>query len=237
MQIRRARLPRLLFVLVGASALVAVLHSQRPFVQPELFSGEWETTTASGVHGIHLYIRTYDGPQPQAISIRVYHRQNGQETRVWWGDNGSVSPDFDGVRVRVRDLDVTFDSQTRRWTGTWLLDGELKAVVLEKPTCQSHPLCGMWEDRGSLGNVRLHLVQSTDGFLTAWMDRSLPDQRHGEHLRVVSSDPSGLEVQTTHAGGLPIRFTLRLTNPSTLEGDWNARSPGQDTRVTFHRVH
>lgn len=167
MQIRRVSLPRSLFVLAGVSVFVAVLHAQRPFVQPELFSGEWETTTASGVHGIHLQISTHDGPRTlprQSITIRIYHRQNGQEKWGWWGDNGSVSPDFDGVRVRVADLDVTFDSHTRHWTGTWLLDGELKAVVLEKPTCQSHPLCGTWQGRGSWGLVRLHLVQSTTAF-------------------------------------------------------------------------
>jgi hypothetical protein len=236
MQIRRMSLPRSLFLLAGVAVFVAVLHSQRPFVQPELLSGEWETMTASGVHGIHVYIRTYGGPQtlpPQAINIRIYHRQNGQEKWGWWGDNGSVSPDFDGVRLLVRDLDVTFDSRMRRWTGAWLLDGEANVVVLEKPTCQSHPLCGTWEGRGMWGLVRLHLVQSTDGVLTAWMDRG---ERHGEHLHVVSSDPLDLTVQTTHAGGLPIRFTGRLSDPSTLEGNWNARGPGMVTRQTFHRV-
>lgn len=235
MQISRATLPHLLFALVGLPFFVGVLHSQRPFVQPELLSGEWETMTASGIHGIHLSIRTYNGPQPQVVHIRVYHRQNGQERWGWWGDNGSISPVFDGVRLTVRDLDVIFDPSTRRWTGTWLLDGELKAVVLEKPTCQSHPLCGTWEGQGMWGVVRLHLVQSADGVLTAWMDRARVE-RHGEHLRVVSSDPSGIDVQTTGAGGLPIRFRGRLSDPHTLEGAWNARSPGADTRQSFHRV-
>jgi hypothetical protein len=54
---------------------------------------------------------------------RDHYRQNGQEKWGWWGDNGSVSPDFDGVRLLVRDLDVTFNSRMRRWTGAWLLDG------------------------------------------------------------------------------------------------------------------
>jgi hypothetical protein len=234
---------------VGVAVFVAVLHSQRPFVQPELFSGEWETTTASGVHGIHLLIRTYGGPQtfpPQSISIRVYHRQNGQEKWGWWGDNGSVSPVFDGARLRVRDLDVTFDSQTRRWTGTWLLDGESKTVVLEKPTCQSHPLCGTWESRGLSGIIRLHFVQSTDGDLTAWMDQFflntwmdktwIQSQTHGLHLRITSAEPSNLGIEVMAAGGFPARFTGRLSDRYTLEGNWAARDPGMDTRETFHRV-
>jgi hypothetical protein len=236
MQIPRANLPRLVFVLVGVAVFVATLDAQRPFVQPEVLSGEWETTTASGVHGVHLQITTYNRPQTvsdQSITIRVYHRQNGQEKWGWWGDNGSASTVFDGERLRVADLDVTFDSHTRRWTGTWFLDGELNTVVLEKPTCQTHPLCGTWEGRGAWGFVRLHLVQSTDGVLTAWMDRA---QRHGEHLRVVSSEPSDLRMETTPAGGFTTRFAGRLSDQSSLEGDWNARSPGVDTRQTFHRV-
>ena len=236
MQIRQASLPRLLFVLAGVSAFSAVLHSQRPFVQPDLFSGKWETTTASGVHGIHLRISTNDGPQTAAaqfISIRVYHRQNGQEKWGWWVGDDSLSQHTDGVRLHAGDLDVTFDSRMRRWTGTWLIDGQSKTVVLEKPTCQSHPLCGTWEGRSLLGVVRLHLVQSTDGILTAWMDRG---QDLGEPLRVVSTDPSGLEVQTDAAAGLPIGFTGRLSNPSTLEGGWNASDPDRTTAQSFHRV-
>jgi len=215
---------------------VAVLHSQRPLVEPELFSGEWETTTASGIHGIHLSLTTDASPQalsPQLIAIRIYHRQNGREKWGWWGDTNSVSPVFDGVRLHIGDLDVTFDSHLRRWTGAWFLDGESKKVVLEKPTCQSHPLCGVWQGRNPSGVVRLHVVQSTDGVLAARMDRS---GFHGEHLRVVSSAPSGLTVETMAAAGLPLRFTGRLSNPSTLEGNWRAWSPGQDTRQTFHRV-
>jgi hypothetical protein len=225
--------PRPLWILLTITVSATALHSQRPFVQPELLSGEWETTTESGVHGIHLFITTYDGPQPQTIQIRVYHRQNGHENWIWWGDNGSVSPDFDGVRLVVRDLDVTFDSVSNRWTGVWVLDGASKAVVLERPTCQSHPLCGTWEGEGLWRFVRVHLVQSTDGILTAWMDRG---QRHGEHLRVVSSEPSSLEVQTTNPGGFTIRFKGRLLDASTLEGNWNDRGPDANTRQRFQRV-
>ena len=236
MRICRSRLLQLLFVLVGVPGFVSALHSQRPFVQPELLSGEWETMTASGIHGIHLSIQTYEEPQSQEVHIRVYHRQNGQERWGWWGDNGSASPVFDGKRLTIRDLDVIFDPSMRRWTGTWVLDGESKAVVLEKPTCQSHPLCGTWEARGSMGLVRLHLVQSADGVLTAWMDRARM-RHHGEHLRVISSDPSGLDVETTAGAGLAFRFTGRLSNPFTLDGDWTPKNPVDfDPRQSFRRV-
>jgi hypothetical protein len=237
MQIRRARPLHVLFVLVGLRIFTVVLEAQRAFVRPELISGEWETMTASGIHGIHLSIRTYDVPQPQVVHIRVYHRQNGQERWGWWGDNGSVSPVFDGVRLTVRNLDVIFDPSLGRWTGTWVLEGESKAVVLERPTCQSHPLCGTWEGQGVMGLVRLHFVQSADGVLTAWMDRARL-RRHGEQLRVVSSDPSGFDVQTTFPGGLQFRLTGRLSNPFTLEGAWSPGSPvGFDTHQTLHKVH
>ena len=176
----QSRRTSLLFVLVGVSVFVAALHSQGLFVQPELLSGEWETTTASGVHGIHLYDQhrqrttapSSSSPSPFAFITDKTVKKSGA------GGAGTVPSrrTFDGVRLRVSDLDVTFDSNMRRWTGTWLLDGETKTVVLEKPTCRSHPLCGTWEGRGLLG-LRSASSRSIDRWGSHSMDGPRPGPR------------------------------------------------------------
>ena len=91
--------------------------------------------------------------------------------------------------------------------------------------------------QGIWGDVRLHLVQSADGILTAWLDRNRPrgTSTHGMHLRVISSDPSGIDLEATGAGGFPIRFTGRFSDPFTLEGDWEAIGRDVDSRQTLQR--
>jgi hypothetical protein len=229
----------------GVAVLVAIGHAQRPIVRPELLSGEWETTTPTGVHGILLHITSYQGGAgpgligTQSIHIRVYHRQNGQETWGWWGDNGSVSSAFDGVRLRAEKLDVSFDSDMHRWTGTWLLDGESRTVLLERPGCQSHRACGTWEGRRLSGGDRIHFVQSADGVLTAWLDAALgsPSQSHGDYLTIVSSDPSNVVVETVSGICCPSRFSGRLSDDgSTWSGEWSSLKSNVDTYQVLRRL-
>ena len=148
---------RILFLSVLAAALLpGVLHGQRPVTQPGPLAGAWETTTAAGTHGIFVRISTHvSGPgerqtiTSQSIVVRVYHREDGHETWGWYGDNGAVSSIFDGARLRVVGLDATFHADTQRWSGTWLLDGETRDVVLERPRpdpgSTPNRLCGDWE--------------------------------------------------------------------------------------------
>jgi hypothetical protein len=133
--------------------------------------------TTSGIHGVFVSISTHaQGPpdQPvitnQFIGFRVYHRRpDGYETWGWYGDNGSASPIFDGRRLRTAGLDVTFQPDQQRWSGTWLLDGETRAVVLEPPrpasASQSNVMRGEWEvARDSIARVgftALHILQSS----------------------------------------------------------------------------
>jgi hypothetical protein len=96
---------------------------------------------------------------------------------------------FDGQRLRVVGVDVRFHSDTLRWSGIWSIDGETHNIALERPHPQagskSNPLCGDWEELPDsppgAASTRLHVVQSSDGTLTAWMDRmiALIDQRQG----------------------------------------------------------
>src|SRR5947209_4451833 len=66
----------------------------------------------------------------------------------WYSDDGS-SPIFDGQRLRVAGLDVSFQADMHRWSGTWLLDGETRNVILERPHpaqgAQPTPILGTWE--------------------------------------------------------------------------------------------
>ena len=242
---------RILFLPVLAAALLpGVIHGQRPVTQPGSLAGAWETTTAAGTHGIFVRISTHASGSvdrqtitSQSIVVRVYHRVDGHETWGWYGDNGpAVSSIFDGERLRVAGLDATFHADTQRWSGTWLLDGETRDVVLERPRpdpdSTPNRLSGDWEgvpDSAWIASSRLHIVQSSDGTLTAWMDRTMfaEDQRHGELLRVVSADPSPVILELVSAFGRQYRFTGTLSSEgSRLSGSWN----GLNAQSSFRRI-
>src|ERR1700694_3370288 len=115
MQRRRTRLYRLWWTLAAAIFVVSAADAQRPVVRPELLAGPWETVTPSGTHGIFVKIDTdAQGSQErqvitrQSLQFLVYRRQDGQETSFLWGryDDSSVSPVFDGQRLRMTGPDV-----------------------------------------------------------------------------------------------------------------------------------
>jgi hypothetical protein len=61
-------------------------------------------------------------------------------------------------------------------------------------------IVGEWEgepdSQVGMAATRLHIVQSSDGMLTAWLDRmiALIDQRAGEPLIVVSGEPANITL-------------------------------------------
>jgi hypothetical protein len=139
-------------VLAGilCGSFLTATYGQLPISRPELLAGPWEFAGPSGIEGIFFSIGTHAGgtaDQPivtsQTVNIRVYHRHGGHETWGWYsttpagpGDAPSV---FDGQHLRLRSirngpaLDLTFDAETHRWTGTWSREGQLSNVVLERP--------------------------------------------------------------------------------------------------------
>jgi hypothetical protein len=177
--------------------------------------------------------------------VRVYHRRNGRETWGWY----VVSPpydstaDFDGTRLHVLGLTATFDQNAARWTGKWSLDGQTRDVVLERPHPASgvigNPVCGDWEGlpdttRGSASTM-VHIVQSSDGTISAWMDRviDIQDQRFGEPFQVISADPSNIMLQLDTAIGALYHFDGVLSNDgSSIAGHWN----GLNARDHFRRL-
>ena len=109
-----------------AICLTVPAHGQVTVAQPELLSGPWEFGNGSRVDGILVMINrgTADGLTRETVQVRVYHRKDGRETWAWH----VVSPprdaaQFDGRQLVVAGLTATFDPDTLRWTGEWVLDG------------------------------------------------------------------------------------------------------------------
>jgi hypothetical protein len=234
------------------ACFIAIADGQAVATRPELLSGPWELASPSGVDGI--FVRIYQATdwrdrqtiRRQTTQIRVYHRKDGHET--WQSYTVSPAPDatdaFDGRRLRVVGLTATFDQDAARWTGKWLSDGQTREVVLERP----HPakgvmlnrLCGEWDGlpdapKGS-PFVRIHIVQSSDGALAAWMDALsvVQDQSYGVSLKVISADPMSIILQNESSNSQVLgRFTGVLsTDGNNIAGHWN----GRPARHTFRRI-
>jgi hypothetical protein len=222
-----------------------------PIAQPELLSGPWEVADALGVHGIFLMtsqIKT-NGLASETVQVRVYHRKDARGTTesyvVSLPRDGAGQ--FDGHRLIVAGLRATFDPDGVRWTGEWIIEGQRRGVVLERP----HPakgvspnsLCGDWE--GLLkpppaSSVRIHIAQSSDGALNAWMDthRVITErdqsQRYGRSMEVISSDPKKIVLQNQAPNTQTLgRFTGVLSSDgNTITAQWN----GRPAVWTFRRI-
>ena len=226
-------------------------HGQVTIARPEVLSGRWEFADASGVHGIQVMIHQgrAKGVTRETVQVGVYHRKDGRGTRGWYVvlPPGEGAAQFDGRRLVVAGLTATFDPDTLRWTGEWVLDGDRRQVVLQRPRpakgVSMNSLCGVWEglrDPAPTSSIRIHIVQSSDGVLTAWMDRSAvmtegtQSHRYGQSLEVISADSNSIVLQN-EAGNYQIlgRFTGILSSDGkTMTGQWNDRFP----RGTFRRI-
>jgi hypothetical protein len=227
-------------------------HGQ-PLVTPAAqMAGPWELTRPSGVDGI--FVMTYrSSAAPENVQVRVYRRRAGGESGGWYVVSpvkDSAVASFDGKVLRVLGLTAIFDPDAKRWTGEWLLEGERRTVVLERPHppsgVASNPLCGDWEALpdgsrwSSATSIRVHVVQSLDGSLTAWMDtvnaiipQRVESETYGRSIRVVSADPRNVVLQnespTFNVRG---RFNGVLSDDGkSLMGTWN--SSGQES---FRRI-
>jgi hypothetical protein len=250
--------------MVVALISCAVLNGQVLIVpDPALIAGVWEVSDSTGIDGLHFDVRTHEGrlptPSSQTIDLRIYHRRDKKETWGWYPvpfDDGDAAATFDGQLLRLHHnrsgiaLFLTFDRAGTRWVGSWERNGRAKEVVLERPRpdpgSAPSPFHGEWEglsDRepGRYARTRLHMAESVDRTLTAWMDRFLApiDQHHGEWLRVVSASRHAIVLETTAGAGALYRYegTLSL-DASTLTGAWAALGGGGNLNAanTFRRV-
>jgi hypothetical protein len=247
---------------------VATASQGRPVVDPEPLAGAWETARAVGVDGIFLSISLHaqgttsqPGTSTKNVHIRLYHREAGKETSGWYTAAGSGALDepavLDGEHLRLRAvsdgpvIDVMFDPGKQRWMGTWTRDGRSQDVVLERPHAAPGVLpkviVGDWEglpDPVGPGHAatRLHIYESDDGALTAWLDRNLAliDQRRGELLQVTASENRAMTLDTTSAGGMRYRFRGTVSGDgSTLVGAWQGEGAGGGTlnaATSFRRI-
>jgi hypothetical protein len=130
--------------------------------------------------------------------------------------------------------------------GTWTRSGKAQDVILERPhaadSASMNDLLGDWEGMSDpahlyLASTRLHIYQSRDGALCAWMDRinAPSDQRHGELLQVAASENRGIILTTTAPTGMTCRFRGALSvdgsaqrNPARTHLPTPALAPGGD---------
>jgi hypothetical protein len=252
----RMRRTRLSLVSIVAFSQVITMSGQAITMQPDLLAGRWEVTDPSGVHGILVMIDSHaDSPiarqtrtiTRQTVQVRVYHRENGQDTRQSYVvfPPRYAAAEFDGRRIRVPGLTALFDPDASRWTGTWSRNGQTADVVLERPHPATgvtpNPFVGEWDGlpdgRADLPSLRIHIVQSFDGVLTAWMDRKgvVQNNTSGISLAVVSVDPMNVVLgNESPVANVYDRFTEVLSHDgNSMIGNWNDRPTA---RQTFHRI-
>lgn len=185
---------------------------------------------------------TTNGITRKTIQVRLYHRREGHETGGWYvvSPPRDVAVEFDGRLLDVSGLTATFDQDAARWTGEWVLDGQTRQVVLQRPHAAKgvslNSLCGDWEglpEATPAPSIRIHIVQSWDGALTAWMDslrvviaQRYESQRYGRSLKVISADPMSVILQNEAPNFQALgRFSGLLSHDgNTITGHWNGSS-------------
>jgi hypothetical protein len=255
------------FVVVALcdAAAVARGSQERVVSHPELAAGAWESARVGGIDGIFLSISTHvqaatspSETTTQNVHIRLYHREAGNETGGWYVARNVTQDEpamFDGEHLRLHAvsdgpiIDVRFDPGKQRWTGTWTRGGQLEEIILERPhrgpDAPANPLVGEWEGLPAAplrAPTRLHIYESRDGVLTAWLDRIIApiDQRHGELLQVTASERQTIILSTTPPAGMRYTFRGALSaDGSTLAGTWQSEAGAGGTlnaAATFRRT-
>lgn len=213
----------------------------------------------------------------QNASIRVYHRRGSEETGGWYDASYQENPAtgdlrndpsytiFDGTHLQIHsvasselapfDIDVTLAPSGNQWTGTWSRSGRSEQVTLTRPApadgSSPSPFVGDWkgDSRGRTyvpGTLRVR--QSSDGVLSAWLDREisaqtpdgqvLGDARSGELLIVTSSSGDDLALATNYFAGAIYRYSGKLSpDRNTLVGVWADEGDGRMSATgEYHRV-
>jgi hypothetical protein len=201
----------------------------------------------------------------QTVDIRVYHRQERKETWGWFATiyraapessdvNDHASTQFDGQRLRINftdttdlkpfDLDLTFSPTEQIWTGTWSRSGQTFNVVLERPSVNGvfkpSGFVGDWQGEANVfvDSGSLHIRESRDGILSAWLDRTMSgmdlttktvhrDQRNGEFLQANMFPGSGLVLETSNAIAPAYHYRANLPQDwQMITGKWENESGG-----------
>jgi hypothetical protein len=194
------------------------------------------------------------GSQKQSIQVRVYHRKRDRGSAGWYGltPPNTAGASFDGTNLRLLGLTATFDSNAAHWTGEWVLEGETRKVVLERPhpakDSPPNPVCGDWTkipdttqpQWSPTTSVVIHILQSQDSAFTAWMDtesviipQRVESRTFGRLMKVVSADSSNVVLQNESAiSQVRSQLTGALSDDgNTLTAIWNGRAPESFRRI------
>ena len=241
--------------------MAAVLQDHQPknlIVHPATIAGPWECVAQDGIHG--FFIKVQGSGRSQTSSIRVYHRQNGGEDGENFvpgeptGDSAVLGDHhldirFTGLRYpNPFNVNLSFDTAAQQWTGTWSACGKTGQAVVARPHILSgneNLIVGDWNGKPNR-NARppstpgsLHIRQSADGVLIAWLDREFDGGSNGEQLKIVSTGPSVAEFQTTFEMGINYTYTGALSPDSRyLNGRWhvgNSQDMGLQAPDYFER--
>ena len=246
---------RMMSGLILWSCLNASQHAQPLITRPEEIAGPWEMAGPSSTDGIFVMI-SRSNASSETTQVRVYHRTAKNESGGWHVVRPAVdsaTASFDGTNLRLLGLTATFDPNAGRWTGEWVIGGQTRKVVLERPRPTKPstpcPVCGDWErlpdttqpQAYSAISVRIHILQLPDDGFTAWMDtvntiipRRFQSETFGRSMNVVSTDPANVVLQSqSPIYNVRHRFSGVLSDDgNSLAGTWNDRAPER-----FRRIH
>jgi len=124
---------RLILLGLILSGGLTISAQEHPVIsQPDRLAGPWEVAGPSSVDGIFFMI---SGSQAtaQSIQVRVYHRKPGRGSAGWYSIRDTPVSSFDGTTLRLLGLTATFDPAAAHWNGEWVIDGEPRKVILERP--------------------------------------------------------------------------------------------------------
>jgi hypothetical protein len=158
------------------------------------------------------------------------------------------------------DLDLTYRPSAHSWSGTWTQSGTATSVELVRPekreTTPASRLIGDWTGepdstvRFPRAKTTLCIRQSSDGVITAWLNRDLTvnaidpsgkrvqasDVRWGETLVVESFEDGKLHLRTDNAMGGGHDYNGAISpDGSALTGTWTQESGGSlNAQANFH---
>jgi hypothetical protein len=199
------------------------------------------------------YFGTKDKASPESYSMQDDHSFtlfDGERLLIHFTDVTDLQP---------FDLDITFLSPSNEWSGTWSRSGQNFKVLLKRPAANPgvtpNVFAGDWIGESSpdtphyLAPGSLHVRESLDRVLSAWVDRTLSgmdpktpsihnDQRNGEWLKVNSATDTWLSLETTNPNGPPYQFRGNLSEDrQVLTGTWERPGGGRlDAPDRFRRA-
>ncbi len=175
---------------------------------------------------------------------------------------------FDGERLLIHctnatdlkpfDLDITFSPIPNKWSGAWSRSGQSFNVALKRPApnpgVTPRVFVGDWVSAAGPNSPNyfasggLHVRESLDGVLSAWLDRTISgmdqktrlihnEQRSGEWLKVNSATDSSLILDTLNWFGPPSQFRGSLSEDrQVLTGTWERPGGGLRAPDRFRRA-